>query len=340
MACPYFSLTVHGSEFPARRQAALHEALRARRLPGKLLYQSPAQAQRWLIYHEAWSPSRAAAAVRALYTEVFAAAAAEVGNGAAHLIGVGCGGGGKDTELLSVLRARAAQAESCAARERAPPPLRYTPLDASPSLVMEAGLRAAALHPPPALRPLVADLAAAPALEPWLAEGEGDARRVVTCFGMLPNQDAEVFPRWLRGLLRPGEPLLASANLSPAGFAEDAARILAQYDNPPARAWYEGCLAELGFPREALALSVTAAPLAGDGSAWRVEVSAEVRAPCTLALPGASHAFSPGERLAVFFSNRFTAAAAEQVLAAGGLAVRRRWIASGGEEGIFLCGAA
>ena len=52
------TLTFHDSQYPARVAEQLRQGLRAKKLPGKFLYESPAQAQRWLAYHQAYAPSR------------------------------------------------------------------------------------------------------------------------------------------------------------------------------------------------------------------------------------------------------------------------------------------
>ena len=60
------TLTLHDSQYPARTAEQLCQGLYARKLPGKFLYESPAQAQRWLAYHQAYSPSRTELALQAL----------------------------------------------------------------------------------------------------------------------------------------------------------------------------------------------------------------------------------------------------------------------------------
>lgn len=329
----FLSLSLHASEYPARQREALLESLRAGRLPGRLLYLSPAQAQRWLDYHAAWSPSRTDEALHALYAKAYRAAAeALAGAGGppdtVNLVGVGAGGGTKDAELLAALGAGPAAQ------------LHYTPLDASPALVAEAALQARRRAPAVALHPLVVDLAAGPALEDWLGAHAGNAPRVVSCFGMLPNMDATALPAWLAAHLRPEDVLLLSANLSPRGLTEDGPHILLQYDNLPARAWYNGVLSELGLPRSAYALAVEARPLesgaAGEG-AWRVCVEALLREEAELTLYDETLAFALGQRLSVFHSQRFTVAAARGLLERAGLAVQQHWEGAAGEEGIFLC---
>ena len=65
------TLTVHDSQYPDRVAEQLRRGLRTRKLPGKFLYDSPAQAQRWLAYHQAYSPSRTEPALLTLYQQAF-----------------------------------------------------------------------------------------------------------------------------------------------------------------------------------------------------------------------------------------------------------------------------
>ena len=339
----FLTLTLHASEFPERRRAGLLAALGERRVPAQALYLSLAQAQRWLTYHAAWSPSRTDAALQALYGAAYDAATALLPAGEAMLVGLGCGGGTKDAELAARLAGRAGRA-----------PLHYAPVDASPALVAEAARRvrergadaggAGAGGAEIGVHPLVADLSGAPALEGWLrARAALDPPRVLSCFGLLPNMNPSAFPRWLAALLRPQDVLLLSANLSPGGLDADGPRILMQYDNPQARAWYGGALAELGLSRSDYALVVQAQPLALEGlamppgAAWRIVVVAVLLEDVSLGVQEAEVALSATERLTVFQSLRFTADAAQALLAAAGLRVARRWVGAGGEEGLFLC---
>ena len=322
---------------PEQSRAAELALLRDGRVPGRLLYQSPAQSARWLAYHLAWSPSRTDPALRALYRAAARQAARRIGAGARMLVGLGCGGGSKDAEALESL---ALQASSGAASPAAP--LHYVPVDGSPELTRTAAEAAVARVAGLSVHPLVADLSAYPALPAWLDTlPPGPCARLFTCYGMLPNTELGAFPRWLAGLPRPGDRLLVSANLSPGGFAAEREAIRAQYDNPPARRWYAGCLEELGLPGGAYELTVTAReleePACAPGSAWQIEVRAEMSRPTALSWRGETIPFAAGESLAVFHSHRFTADAAQSLLATAGLSVEDRWIHATGEEGIFLC---
>ncbi len=329
------ALTVDPSALPGRRSADLHDALARRDVAGRWLYESPAQARLWLAYHQAYSPSRTDASLGALYGQAFAEALRRGGvagsRGHLHLVSLGCGGGHKDAALLALARERSPGADA----------LHYTPLDISAVLVREAARHVADLLAPLQIHPIVADLAQRPELASWLATQDGETPwRLFACFGMLPNFNHVAFPAYLRGLLRPGDRLLLSANLSPQGFPADCERIVPQYDNAHARRWYEALLAHLGIPAQAMSLQVSAAPLAEDGSAWRIQAHATAAIPVRFTVEGRGYALAPGERLRVFFSNRFTEAGILRLLAVAGLTLQGQWLHAGGEEGIFLCAPA
>ena len=94
------TLTVHDSQYPDSVATQLRHGLRTKKLPGKFLYESPAQAQRWLAYHQAYSPSRTEPALLALYQQAFQAALQALSPSALHYVSLGCGGGNKDALFL------------------------------------------------------------------------------------------------------------------------------------------------------------------------------------------------------------------------------------------------
>ena len=101
------TLTVHDSQYPDRVTEQLRHGLRMRKLPGKFLYDSPAQAQRWLAYHQAYSPSRTEPALLTLYQQAFQAALQALAPSVLHYVSLGCGGGTKDALFLQSVQGRA-----------------------------------------------------------------------------------------------------------------------------------------------------------------------------------------------------------------------------------------
>ena len=320
------TLTFHESQYPEQVAMQCRQGLRARKLPGRLLYDSPAQAQRWLAYHQAYSPSRTEPELLALYERSFQAAIAALAGQPLHYVSLGCGGGNKDALFV-----RHALDYGGA--------LHVSPTDTSAALVLETMLRLQGTFPALSASPLVVDLAAEPDLDSWLAQQEADgARRVFGCFGIIPNFDDDALLSYLRRLMRPDDLLLISANLSPGPYGSAAAqRILPQYDNPLARAWFSGLLDSLGFAGADLRLAVQAQSLREEGHIWRIQANAQVLQDVQLALYEESFDFHKGEVLEVFFSNRFTPAALPQVLDDAGFKVGQTWVLDSQEEGIYLC---
>ena len=320
------TLTFHESQYPEQVALQCRQGLRARRLPGRLLYDSPAQAQRWLAYHQACSPSRTEPELLALYERAFdAAIRIAPQDQPLHYVSLGCGGGNKDALFVRRARDRGA--------------LHVSPTDTSAALVLETMIRLQAVLPALSASPLVVDLATEPDLGPWLAQQEaGGACRVFGCFGIIPNFDPTALLAYLRRLMRPDDLLLLSANLSPGPYGSAAAqRILPQYDNPLAHAWFTGLLDSLGFADADLQLSVQAQPLREDGRIWRIQADACVLQEVQLTLYEESFDFREGETLEVFFSNRFTPAALPQILGDAGFNVSQTWVLESQEEGIYLC---
>ena len=138
--------------------------------------------------------------------------------------------------------------------------------------------------------------------------------------------------------MRPGDMLLLSANLSPGLYADAVTRILPQYDNPLAHAWYAGLLDSLGFVASQIQLTVHSHLLRPDGHIWQIRAEAAVRQPVQLALYGETFTFTAGEVLKVFFSNRFTPQVMPKVLADAGLTLLQTFLFDSQEEAIYLCG--
>jgi uncharacterized SAM-dependent methyltransferase len=318
------TLTVHESQYPSQVAAQLRHGLRLRRLPGKLLYASPAQAQRWLVYHQAYAPSRTEPAL-SLYQHAFHTALQTLTAPSLHYISLGCGGGTKDTLLLQQAVSR------CEA-------VCFTPLDTSAALVVETMVHLHRALPDLPGFPLVVDLDVEPDLTAFLRQPEPPAaQRLFGCFGMLPNFDYRTFLPYVRRLMRPTDLLLLSANLSPQPYPEASAHIVPQYDNPLAHAWFIGLPESVGFSAADLELDVVAQSLRSDGHVWQIRATARLLRQVHVTLYDEAFVFQPGEQLHLFFSNRFTPQVMPQVLTEAGLTVIETWLLASQEEGIYLC---
>jgi len=307
---------MHPSRYPDASRARLEDALAARILPGRFLYDSPVQAARWLAYHRAFSPSRTDDDVERMYDDAFAGAIVGWEGSPFTLVSLGSGGGRKDARLLERARGRAA----------------YVPVDTSPALVVESMLTAG----PHASRadPRVVDLEAELDATDF---GDDATPRLFTAFGMVPNFELEAFGPRLAQWLRPRDRVLISFNLSPGTYTAAHERILRQYDNPESRAWLWGALRELGLSTRDAELRIGTRCLAADESVWRIEARADLRRDLTLPLPGRAFAMSDGESLRVLISNRFTVEAADAHLRRWGFEAEAHGVSMSNEEGVWRC---
>ena len=98
------NVTIHPSQFPDAIRCDLLESLRRRQVNHKFHYDSAKQTQQWLALHQLHSPSRNDADCEAIYDQAFAVVAEPECKQPIHLIGLGCGGGQKDTRLLKLLQ--------------------------------------------------------------------------------------------------------------------------------------------------------------------------------------------------------------------------------------------
>lgn len=317
------AVAIHPSQFPDAVRRDLLASLRTRRVNHKFHYDSVRQTQKWLALHQAHSPSRNDADCAATYDRAFAEAAAQLPAQPVHLLGLGCGGGQKDTRLLKLLQARALTAS-------------YTPCDVSTAMVLVA--REAALPVAGAERcfPLVCDLSTATDLpEVLFTSHVSRLTRLVTFFGMIPNfEPEEILPK-LATLVRPGDWLLFSANLAPGpDYPAGVQRVLPQYDNALTHEWLLTFLLDLGVAREDGELRFG---MEAKGGLQRIVARFHFTRACRLAIDGETFAFQPGETIQLFFSYRYTPSLVREQLQAHGLTVENQWITQSGEEGVFLC---
>jgi uncharacterized SAM-dependent methyltransferase len=353
---------IHASQFPENVRRDLLASLRTRRVNHKFHYDSVKQTQKWLALHQAYSPTRNDADCAAIYDRGFAAAAARVKSKAVHVIGLGCGGGQKDTRLLKLLKARGRE-------------IFYTPCDGSTAMVLVARQTVLAVVPEKNCFPLVCDLATANDLPAVLSARPSTLDpRLFTFFGMIPNFEPQIILPKLASLIRPKDFLLFSANLAPgADYAAGMKKILPQYDNPLTRDWLMTFLLDLGvgrndgelrfkietcsrrrLPRRNMVKTGEEAPTSRSISAKKkqrflssspamdeVELKRIVagfyfKRSCRLEIENETFDFRAGETIQLFFSYRYTPERVRKVLARFGLEVCDQWITRSEEEGVFL----
>jgi uncharacterized SAM-dependent methyltransferase len=317
------TVAIHPSQFPKRVRADLAESLRARAVNHKFHYDSVKQTQKWLALHQAHSPSRNDADCATIYDAGFDAVAARSQSKAVHVIGLGCGGGQKDTRLLRLLQERGKE-------------IFYTPCDVSTAMVLTAREMALAVLPPGHCFPLVCDLAGVDDLPAIFNERDiQDATRLTTFFGMIPNFEPEMILPKLAALIGAEDVLLFSANLAPgADYAAGVEKILPQYDNALTRDWLLAFLFDLGVEMRDGELRFAIEDVR---QLKRVVARFYFTHPRAIMLDEERFEFRAGESIRLFFSYRYTPELAREVLAQHGLEVVDQWVTRSEEEGVFLC---
>jgi uncharacterized SAM-dependent methyltransferase len=318
-------VAVHPSQFPGNVRRDLLASLRARRVNHKFHYDSVKQTQKWLALHQRYSPTRQDEDCLAQYENSFAAAAARIKAPRVQVIGLGCGGGQKDARLLRQLAA--------AGRTVA-----YAPCDVAVAMVLTARQTVLTVVPPEQCSPLVLDLAAAEDLPAVLDRTlPGDAARLFTFFGMIPNFEPQLILPRLAGLLRPDDGLLFSANLAPGhDYAAGIRQILPQYDNAPTREWLLTFLLDLGVERGDGELRFGIETDAASGL-QRVTAHFHFTRSRRIEIEDEAFEFEAGAVVRLFFSYRYTPDRVRSALERHGLTVLERWITASEEEGVFLC---
>jgi L-histidine Nalpha-methyltransferase len=318
-------VAIHPSQFPDHVRRDLLDSLRSRQVNHKFHYDSVRQTTKWLALHNAYSPSRNDADCTAVYDHSFAEAARRIEGQAVHLIGLGCGGGQKDTRLLQLLR-------------KAGKKISYTPSDVSTAMVLMAREVALAVAADEDCHPLVCDLATADDLAGVLEkQTDSGATRLITFFGMIPNFEPQIILPRLAGLLRPADYLLFSANLAPGpDYAAGVQRILPLYDNELTRDWLMTFLLDLGVELAdgQLKFAVEDDPASG---LKRIAAHFHFARSRVIKVDAVPFEFKPGESIRLFFSYRHTLEKARALLGQHGLNVLDQWITKSEEEGVFLC---
>src|SRR5258708_7475423 len=223
------NVAFHPSQFPENVRRDLLQSLRSHQVNHKFHYDSLKQTQKWLALHQAYSPSRTDADCAATYDRSFTAASMRSAAPRIHLIGLGCGGGQKDSRLLKLLRDSGKE-------------VFYTPSDVSAAMVLVAHQAALGVIPGENCFTLVCDLATADNLSSMFVHASRithhvscithHASRLLTFFGMIPTFEPQVILPRLAELVRPHALLPFTANLAPgADYSAGVQRILPLYDN-------------------------------------------------------------------------------------------------------------
>ena len=318
------NVTVHASQFPEQVRRDLLESLRSRKIAHKFHYDSVKQTQKWLALHQQFSPSRTDAHCRAIYEQSFAAASEKIRPGKLHVIGLGCGGGQKDSRLIQALKRRTNE-------------IFYTPCDVASAMVLTARQAALSVLGETRIFPFVCDLQTATNLsDTFSAPLARHVRRIITFFGMIPNfEPSEILPK-LASLVRPKDILLFSANLAPGNdYAAGMKFILPQYNNAPTRAWLLTFLTDLGILKNDGTLHVEIED--PRNNLKRIAVYFRFKRTRKIQIEENSFTFSRGESVRLFFSYRYTPDRVRSLLSNYRLQIQQQWITESGEEAVFLC---
>jgi L-histidine Nalpha-methyltransferase len=331
----FAKVLIHASQFPEKVRCDLLASLRARCVNHKFHYDSVKQTRKWLALHQAYSPTRNDADCRAIYEYGFKAAAAQIKAKSVHVIGLGCGGGQKDTRLLKLLKAHGRE-------------IFYTPCDVSTAMVLTARQTALAIVPEKNCFPFVCDLATADDLEKVVGSARcadrtpqrgipANSSRLLTFFGMIPNFEPQIILPKLASLIRPKDFLLVSANLAPGkNYTAGVKKVLPQYDNPLTRDWLMMFLLDLGVePDDGKLRFKIEADRTNDLK--RIVADFHFTRARRIEVDGERIDFRAGETIRLFFSYRYTPERVRKVLGRYGLEVCEQWIAKSGEECVFLC---
>ena len=297
----------------------------SRQVNHKFHYDTIKQSQKWLRLHQAFSPSRTDPDCLGAYERSFKQAVKLAAPGRTQLVGLGCGGGQKDTLLLKLLSEQGRD-------------VFYVPVDVSTPLVLVARSAALSVIPTENCSPLVCDLGQVEELGALLDTfAVSGASRLFTFFGMIPNFRPQMILPRLASIVRGSDLLLFSANLAPGpDYAAGVQRILPLYDNEMTRDWLITFLLDLGVNREDGLVRIGIAELPEENGLRRVEAWFHFQRCVRLQIDGEEFAFESGEKVLLFFSYRHTVATIQTLLAAQGLRVLANWVAVSGEEGVFL----
>jgi len=317
------NVAIHSSQFPEKVRQDLLDSLRTRAVNHKFHYDSVKQTQKWLALHQAHSPTRNDVDCAAIYDRAFEAATVRVESKSVHLLGLGCGGGQKDTRLLRLLKEQGKE-------------IFYTPCDVSTAMVLTARQTSLAVLKEDSCFPAVCDLAGnniSPAI--FRTRNTQHATRLTTFFGMIPNFEPDIILPKLASMIGSEAWLLFSANLAPGrDYHAGTQRVLPQYDNPLTREWLLAFLLDLGVETGDGELRFAIEDVNG---LKRIIARFHFGRARTVAVDAEQFEFRAGDAIQLFFSYRYTPGLVRAFLARHGLKVLDQWVTKSEEEGVFLC---
>jgi L-histidine Nalpha-methyltransferase len=317
---------LHSSQFPDQVYQDYLAGFKHQNIPHKFHYDSVKQSQKWLKIHQAFSPSRNNEDCVVSYEQCFAKTAQILNDNysAVELIGLGSGGGTKDTLLLSSLATTNKK-------------LSYYPIDVSLSLAVISAQKARGNFPQVKVKPIVCDLLYADDLISQLNQ-EQNSQKILTFFGMIPNfTPSEIMPI-LSNFLKQGDLLLLSANLAPgADYLAGIKQIMPQYDNDLTKDWLMTILTDAGITATNGYINFTIENDAKIADLKRVNAHFKLTEDVALQLDSETIKWQKDEQIQLFFSYRYTSEKVKQVLKNYNINVVEYWEAPNQEEAVYIC---
>jgi len=323
---PLIRVNIHASAQPHHFAAALRRSFERRCIDPQFHYLSIRQSQAWLALHRQYSPFAASSTGMDVYHSAFDWLAKNLPGEAVELVSLACGGAEKERQLIKFLR-------------RAGKDVRVTVSDISLPLVLEGYQTLCAEPGVTGIEAVTLDILEADDLNALLTMGRArETNRVVTCFGLMPNTDPQRIAARLASLPAKNDVLLVGANLVPeSDYEQNTRAALSGYDNDATRQWLGILLQDVGFERDDGEISFGVEPCASLPELLQIVGHYRLRQDRTIELGGPLK-FSAGERLRLFFSNRYTPNLLRRVFESQKMKILGEWVSAEKNEGIIACG--
>ncbi|MEL7036422.1 MAG: L-histidine N(alpha)-methyltransferase [Cyanobacteria bacterium J06592_8] len=317
---------IHPSQFPDRVYQNYLDGFSELEIDNRFHYDSVKQSQKWLKIHATYSPARVNQDCIQVYDRCFAETANRLEKDSQiQLIALGCGGGQKDSRLLSHLLNLEKE-------------ITCYPVDVSLSLALISAQAMKKVDSQVSVQPIVCNLLAADDLIEIIESKATGQRKVITFFGMIPNFYPDRILPILSHFIKAGDFLLFSANLAPGtDYLQGIQQILPQYDNELTQDWLMTILTDAGVEVDQGRLSVQIEPDETQPELSRIAFYFEVEREVSLKLDNRQVRWSPGSRVRLFFSYRYTTAKIQKILSLYNLKVLEFWEDQTQQEGVYLC---
>ncbi len=326
MSSTLATVYIHPSQFPDCVYQNYSDGFFHKEIDNRFHYDSVKQSQKWLKIHAAYSPASKNRDCIQAYDRCFAQTAKRLeSDRQLKLIALGCGGGSKDSRLLS----------SLSTKEKA---IACYPVDVSLSLALISARAMEKVAPTTSVKPIVCNLLAAGDLVRLIDEGETGQRKIVTFFGMIPNFYPDKILPILSDFIAAGDILLFSANLAPGSdYLQGIYKVLPQYDNELTKDWLMTVLIDAGVEKDSGKISAAIEADEKNPELSRIGFYFEVERQVTLELDDRQIQWEVGDRIRLFFSYRYTTAKIRDLLGSYGIKMLESWEDDLQEEGVYLC---